>query len=96
MTTIHGLREGAARLLDHIHAQVATHGIPPSFDEMATALDRSRATIDGHLAILEARGWITRPAGRPNIGITLTSRTWPPTAASTNSTVQDLTGSLRT
>lgn len=93
MTTIHGLSERVAELLDRIHLWVAEHGTPPTYDEMAVDFGRSRATVDHYLAVLEARGWLTR-SGRHHRGaptVTLL-RPW----SSTTSNVRELTGSTRT
>jgi hypothetical protein len=71
------------------------HGLKTS---CAALLDYTIGYIAEMLAVLEARGYVRRPgrSGGRNPTITLTNREWPPTAASTTSTVQHLTGSLRT
>ncbi len=52
-------------LLEFIHKRVQADGVPPSFDEMKTALDlRSKSGIHRLITALEERGFIRRLAHR--------------------------------
>lgn len=52
-------------LLEFIHKRVQRDGVPPSFDEMKTALDlRSKSGIHRLITALEERGFIRRLAHR--------------------------------
>ncbi|QBF32197.1 transcriptional repressor LexA [Thalassococcus sp. S3] len=52
-------------LLDFIHKRLQRDGVPPSFDEMKTALDlRSKSGIHRLITALEERGFIRRLAHR--------------------------------
>ncbi|WP_443069388.1 LexA family protein, partial [Sulfitobacter sp. HI0129] len=52
-------------LLSFIHKRVQRDGVPPSFDEMKTALDlRSKSGIHRLITALEERGFIRRLAHR--------------------------------
>lgn len=53
------------QLLDFIHKRLQKDGVPPSFDEMKTALDlRSKSGIHRLITALEERGFIRRLAHR--------------------------------
>lgn len=59
------LTQRQLQLLRFIHAYVAEHGVPPSFDEMRAALKlRSKSGIHRLISGLEERGYIRRLAYR--------------------------------
>jgi SOS-response transcriptional repressor LexA len=51
-------------LLDFIRGYHAAHDAAPSYEEMCAALGVGASTVAEHLASLEQKGWILRPAGR--------------------------------
>ena len=54
------------RILDFIRTHVQEHGYPPSVREIGTAVDlRSSSTVHGHLARLEAKGYLRHDPTKP-------------------------------
>lgn len=54
------------RILDYIGQHVRDHGYPPSVREIGSAVNlRSSSTVHGHLARLEARGYLRHDASKP-------------------------------
>ena len=54
------------RILDFISEHVRQHGYPPSVREIGTAVNlRSSSTVHGHLARLEAKGYLRRDPSKP-------------------------------
>ena len=53
-------------IVDYIRAHVRQHGYPPSVREIGEAVGlRSSSTVHGHLARLEARGYLRRDPSKP-------------------------------
>jgi len=54
------------RILDFIREHVRDHGYPPSVREIGTAVElRSSSTVHGHLARLEAKGYLRHDPTKP-------------------------------
>jgi len=54
------------RILDFIREHVRDHGYPPSVREIGAAVDlRSSSTVHGHLARLEAKGYLRHDPTKP-------------------------------
>ena len=54
------------RILDFIRDHVREHGYPPSVREIGAAVDlRSSSTVHGHLARLEAKGYLKHDPTKP-------------------------------
>lgn len=54
------------RIMDFIREHVREHGYPPSVREIGTAVElRSSSTVHGHLARLEAKGYLRHDPTKP-------------------------------
>lgn len=61
-----GLSLRQQRILDFIREHVREHGYPPSVREIGAAVDlRSSSTVHGHLARLEAKGYLRHDPTKP-------------------------------
>ena len=54
----------ATELLEHIEAFVTGNGYPPTWDELALLLGKSKSTVQRELELMRARGLVTWKDGQ--------------------------------
>ena len=60
MTSQDGLTTRQRRVLSYVRDYSASHGFPPSVDDVAAHLHLSRSTAYGHIRVLQRKGRLRR------------------------------------